>query len=568
MKGLFAFCPTHDFAMPYLAGPLLKGFVESRRADTKVTCVDLNLEFFSRQIEGYSDLLLSYRESIDGAKIAPAVRAAISHQNEALKRVRASARRHQGHTWSLRNYRSPLDRQVFARCLEYAQGNTPYDELYREFLDRYRSPDFLAASITVEDQIQPTFRLLHLAREAWPDTAIILGGNLLNRICQFMDREGLSQLCHYLTLREGELPLLGILEHLSGSALPDDPRIVDLSADELPALGALDELAPHLHTPLDVDFQADFSDLDVDAYFSPRPVLPILLSRKCYWGRCAFCTIHMAWDPSHRERAAADIVDELESLHKSTGVRHYRIVDESCPPDLLREVANSILARHLSLSFEMYGILERRFLDGGFVRLIGEAGCRQVFFGLESAEPETLVRMSKQINRTDDLDKIFRQTAEAGVHNYVFTMFGFPGEDLTAQKHTIEYIISERNIHTVVVSNFVAELEAPYSRQNAVDLHHDGLMTEKFALMRSGEKMVPVLAVGADDALRAQHEIYTQRPDLALTALLNEEARLVLTGKFGPSFAQQALADDPEISTLASEVFKTTADERIKRQLT
>jgi radical SAM superfamily enzyme YgiQ (UPF0313 family) len=497
-----------------------------------------------------------------------AVRSAVSHQNEALARVRRLAEKYPGHAWSLRNYKSPLDRQEFSSCLEYARASTPFDGLYEAFLERNPPPDFLAASITVEDQLQPTLRLLSLARQCWPRVPIIIGGNLLNRICRFMDRSQLNQLCDYLVLREGELPLLQLLGRLSGKESLGDPRVLDLLSDDLPPLASLDTLPRSLHTPLVPDFRADFSDVDIDAYFSPQPLLPILMSRKCYWGRCGFCTIHSAWDPSHRRRAAQDIAGEFAALHRGTGVTHFRVVDESCPPDLLYEVAALLDAQGLALTFEIYAILEKRFLDPEFTSRITSAGCRQIFFGLESGEQTTLSRMSKQINRTGSLDHLFGLTASAGVHNYVFTMFGFPGEDLAAQNRTIEFIIGEKNIHTAVVSNFVAELEAPYSRRNADSLLHDGRMTEKFAEIRVDGEMVPARTLGAADALRAQREIYAGRKDLALTALLNDEARLILAGRFGPDFAQRAIAEDPQIVDEISAVFKIAADERIRRQLT
>lgn len=34
---------------------------------------------------------------------------------------------------------------------------------------------------------------------------------------------------------------------------------------------------------------ADFDDYDLDAYFNPRPILPVPTSRGCYWRRCTFC---------------------------------------------------------------------------------------------------------------------------------------------------------------------------------------------------------------------------------------------------------------------------------------
>src|SRR5439155_19012362 len=129
------------------------------------------------------------------------------------------------------------------------------------------------------------------------------------------------------------------------------------------------------------------------------------------------------------------------------------------PPDLLSEVCDLMRVNPIDMRFEIYAILEKRFLDEEMVKKIGASGCRQAFWGLESTDATTIKNMSKEINRTHDVSKIFASTASNGIHNYTFTMYGFPGQDLAAQNRTIEYVISDKNIHTACVSNFSPELE-------------------------------------------------------------------------------------------------------------
>lgn len=569
MDGLFVFPPVHDFAMPYLAGPLLKGFIEQEAPDVSLICVDLNLEFFRSAISNYSTLLDSYRTDVRGRSVSRAVRAAVTHQNLALARMQHFAHDYEGHVWSLRNYRSSLDRHSFPLCMDFARTSTPFDPLYHDFLGRFPAPDFLSVSITVEDQIQPAFRLLYLARRAWPATPIILGGNLVNRICRFMDRKQMQTLCDYIILREGEIPLLTVLRQLAGRNGPNepDPRIRDLRVSSLPPMGELDSLPRDLHTKLDVDFRPDFSDLPVQSYFAPEPVLPILMSRKCYWGNCRFCTIHSAWDPSHRERDPSAITNELETSARTYGVRYFRVVDEGCPPRLLEDICGRLRSSSGICALEMYGGMERQFLDRDFVECIADGGCRHILFGLESGEPDTIRRMSKQSRRALDVSTVFKMTARNGIHNSAFAMFGFPGEGRMAQRKTIECIVTDHNIHTAVVFNFVAELESPYARANAERLLHDGSMTEKISHMRTKRGIVPVADSGARDAERALQEIYSRRADLALTALLNDEARFILADRFGPDFAQQAVAKDPEIAGELSAIVKKNVNQRIRRRL-
>ena len=569
MRGFIAFAPVHDFSMPYLAGPLLKGYIQKKDPNVNITYFDLNLQFFKSAIKNYDELLEKYRSEVNSQKVSIAVTKAIEYQNIALKHLEKYSNKHEGHSWSLRNYRSPRERQNFQECMDYAQNSSPFDTLFSEFLNDNPIPDFFSVSLTVEDQIQPTFRLLHLARSAWPNAIFILGGNLVNRICQFMDCDQLRSLCDYIILREGERPFYKLIQWLEGNIedIKDEPRIIDLKKSYLPSLGELDSLPKELHTDLNDDFLPNFDDINVYEYFCPEPFLPILTSRKCYWSRCQYCTIHSAWDPSHRERSPEAVVNEIETNIDKYGIKNFRIVDESMPPKLLEKISELIIKRKINCRFEMYGILEKKYIDEHFVEKITRAGCRQIFFGLESKDPKTINIMSKNINMTQDVDKIFNLTAIRGVHNYIFTMFGFPGEDLKAQNLTIDYIIKDLNIHTAIVSNFVAELESPFAKVNKQNLIHDGKMTEKYHKMRINGEYVSAIKTGSENAEKAQQIIYLNRPDLALTAFLNNETRAILSDRFGPAFAQQAIAEDSAIEKLLTNVNEIMMDERIRRQL-
>jgi len=570
LKTLFIFPPVHDFAMPYLAGPLLKGFLERAAPGVTVTCIDLNLEFFKHAIADYEQRLLEYREEVSSSNLSEAVRAAVNGRNKVLYSLDRFAQcNYPGHKWSLRNYKSPLERDTFSSCMEYSIQNSPYDILYRRFLEQQRKPDLCGVSLTVEDQLQPAFRLLRMIRDKWKDVPIVLGGNLVNRICRFMDRGVLAKLVDIIILREGEMPFLGLINLLRNGTSNEDPRLVVLKSSEIPIMSTLDSLPESFHTRIDIDGASpNFEDLPISDYFSAVPILPILMSRKCYWGKCEFCTIHSAWDPSHRRRSAIAIAEEIEESIALNSIRNFRVVDEACPPDLLNDVGTILRQKKIECSFVIYGILEKRFLQSKLVENIAKSGCRQIFFGLESKDSNVINSMSKQINRTHDVDKILATTAANGIHNYVFSMFGYPGESEDSRRMTVDYISSERNIHTAVISNFVAELESPFSRHNASRLFHDGRMTEKYASIETDAGSVPVLENGAEAAQRATSEIYSRRPDLALTSLLNDETRLELSRRFGPDFAQQAVADNPILPVELNNAIKQNLDERVRRRLT
>lgn len=555
--------------MPYLSAPLLKGFVEKNDPDITVKCIDLNLNFFKSAVEDYDELMDGFRTALDSSSVVRAVGASIYWQNRVISKIEDFSSKHVGHSWSHRNYVSKHDRNVFSDCISYSNLTSPFDDCYFDFFNQNSTPDFFSISLTVEDQVLPVFRLLRLTRKQWPGVPIILGGNLINRIGRFMDVIELKKICDFVILREGELPFLKVLQSIKGlnTNIEKDPKIINLQDSNIPKLGDLDSLHNELHTNLNFDFQPDFSDLDINSYLAPAPILPVLMSRKCYWGRCQFCNIHSAWDPSHRRRSSTEIFEELVQKSKIHGTKFFRVVDEGCPPDLLVDVSELILQNSLDLRFEIYGILEKRFLKEELVRKISDAGCRQIFFGLESIDPKTIKSMSKEINRTHDVEKIFKLTSSNGIHNYAFSMYGFPGQDSFAQNKTIDYIIGEKNIHTAVVSNYIAELEAPYTKENQAEFIHDGNMTERFWQRNIGGQKIKCMNSGKQDARVALHEIYTRRQDLAITSLLYDETRLVLCDKFGPDFAQQYLSVEKNLNLDINKIVRSEIEQRIERQL-
>lgn len=572
MKVDIIFPPVHDFAMPYLAGPLLKGYIQKSIPSIDVRCVDLNLSFFRSAIKGYDEFLDSYREKFSRGNLVEAVDAALEAHKTALHSLHIFSQAWRHDSWSLRNYKSSYNRQSFNDCIEYSQTElTPYDEIFEQFLEQASDTSVYCVSLTVQDQLLPVFRLMNLIKKRRPSCQVVLGGNLVSRIGQFMDLGKLSEICDYILVREGEIPLTSLLKYLAlGETEPLDPRVIRLSSStKVPSLSALDVMSRSLHTDIsDFIFHPDFSDLDTTRYFSPIPMLPSLFSRKCYWGRCEFCTIHSAWDQSYRRRSARDIADELKRSISKNNINTFRVVDEGCPPDLLTEVSRILLQEGIDLRYEIYGILEKRFLDKDRVQQYAKSGCRQIFFGLESKDPQLIQAMGKSINRTRDVGEIFASTASNGIHNYTFTMFGFPGEDQEAQDRTIEYVIQEENIHTAVVSSFIPDMESPFANKNSNILHHSGDMSENYSEITIDGKRHAMSSLGSSRAKRAQREIYTRRHDLALTALLYDETRLALSDKFGPDFAQSyCKSPSANIGKYVEMALKSAADERIDRTL-
>ncbi|HOZ56120.1 MAG TPA: radical SAM protein [bacterium] len=149
--------------------------------------------------------------------------------------------------------------------------------------------------------------------------------------------------------------------------------------------------------------------VDVDALPWPsRDLLPvcfektnyatILASRGCY-GICTFCS-NQAFERTSigsnwRGRNPTDVVDEMEGLRRSHGVRVFKFND----PNLfgpgpngrkhMVDICNEIIARKLG-ELHLMGFCRSNDIDLGVAQLMRQAGFERILIGIESANPAVL----------------------------------------------------------------------------------------------------------------------------------------------------------------------------------
>lgn len=150
---------------------------------------------------------------------------------------------------------------------------------------------------------------------------------------------------------------------------------------------------------------------DLDALPFPRRsdhleeigLASILSSRGCQ-AACAFCSIHeftkLGTVRGIRCRTPSSVVDEIEGIHRETGITHFLFIDdnffgsERSVPGRLKTIADEILRRDLpQIHFEV----SSRATDLRLVELdaLAEAGLTRVYLGLESGSDTQLRRYRK-----------------------------------------------------------------------------------------------------------------------------------------------------------------------------
>lgn len=161
---------------------------------------------------------------------------------------------------------------------------------------------------------------------------------------------------------------------------------------------------------------------------------------------CSFCTIINVQGRKSRHRSADDI-EQLIRTHSAQGVKSFFITDDNFARNKNWE---SILDRIIELKrrdrLKINIIMQVDTMCHkipNFVEKAARAGCKKVFIGLESINPESLKGASKGQNRITEYRKMLQAWKRAKVLTYAGYILGFPSDTLQSIERDIQIIQRE-----------------------------------------------------------------------------------------------------------------------------
>jgi Radical SAM superfamily len=215
---------------------------------------------------------------------------------------------------------------------------------------------------------------------------------------------------------------------------------------------------------------AKVTPFPVPPTFAPEPILWTRLSkRRCYWSRCTFCSQNAKFEtpqaPTHTEILAS--LDRV-AAYAEAGYRQFMFADEALSPSSLNLVADEIRRRGLRIKWACRSKMERAHTSDLFHRL-GESGCFEILFGLESVSPRILKLMDKV---TDGLDEervaaTFRAMTAAKVGIHVTFIAAFPSETVEEVRRTVAFVgntLSACENATFALNHFQLFPDTPIAR--------------------------------------------------------------------------------------------------------
>lgn len=301
-------------------------------------------------------------------------------------------------------------------------------------------PTLVALSAPFPGNLYSAFKCGQWIKKHYPDTKVCLGGGYANTELRSINDARVFDFIDYITLDDGEAPLMNLLEHLEGKRPADFLKRTFL---------LLDGSVTYCNTSLQPDYKQkdvgtpDYSDLPLERYLSVIEIAnpmhrlwsdgrwnKLTLAHGCYWGKCTFCDISLDYIRVYEATTAQVLVDRMETIMRQTGQAGFHFVDEAAPPALMREVALEILRRKLTVTWWTNIRFEKSF-TADLCRLLAASGCIAISGGLEVASDRLLELIKKGVT-VAQVAKVAANFTEAGIMVHAYLMYGFPTQ--TAQE--------------------------------------------------------------------------------------------------------------------------------------
>lgn len=228
---------------------------------------------------------------------------------------------------------------------------------------------------------------------------------------------------------EGEKAILKIINDKAKKRVIREERIKNI--DHLP------------FEPWDV-----FSKLSYD-YSCPwmdiKPVYTMNTSRGCPF-RCAFCSVDSIWGSKYVHMSAKRIIDEIKFLIKKYGAKGIYFREDNFTLDLKRteEFCRALIKEKINIIWACETRVSN--LTKELIKLMGKAGCRAVYLGVENGSQRILDLLNKNIT-VEQIKNVITWCKKYHIRTYCSLITGVPGETFKDYQKTQQLMYELKPYH-------------------------------------------------------------------------------------------------------------------------
>ena len=336
--------------------------------------------------------------------------------------------------------------------LAHALAATPtlVDETLKKLtisaVDR-NQPTIVLLSVPFPGSVYAAFRMAQAIKAHDPSLMTVLGGGWVNTELRELKEARVFDYFDYVTLDDGERPILALLEYLDGkrprlnlvrtyTRVDGQVRYFNNSEPDVPFA----EVGTPTWDGLPLDRYLSLLDMlnPMHRLWSDGRWNKLTVAHGCYWKKCSFCDVSLDYIGRYDGAPAELLVDRIEEIIAETGQTGFHFVDEAAPPKALKSMADELQKRNRAISWWGNIRFEKSFTPE-LCNQLADSGCIAVSGGLEVASDRLLTLMKKGVS-VDQVARVTRSFSEAGVLVHAYLMYGFPTQTVQDTVDALEYV--------------------------------------------------------------------------------------------------------------------------------
>jgi radical SAM superfamily enzyme YgiQ (UPF0313 family) len=308
-------------------------------------------------------------------------------------------------------------------------------------------PDIMLISVPFPGSVYAAFRIAQTIKAKYPKIVTVLGGGYVNTELRELAEPRVFDYFDYVTLDDGEKPLLALFEHLAGQRprlnlvrtfcrVDGQVRYFNAGEPDIP----FEEVGTPTWDGLPLDRYLSLLDMlnPMHRLWSDGHWNKLTVAHGCYWKKCSFCDVSLDYIGRYDAASASTTVDRIERIVNETGHSGFHFVDEAAPPKALRALAEELQRRNRAISWWGNIRFEKSFTPELCLQL-ADSGCIAVSGGLEVASDRLLGLMKKGVS-VDQVARVTRAFTDAGILVHAYLMYGFPTQTVQDTVDALEYV--------------------------------------------------------------------------------------------------------------------------------
>ncbi len=292
------------------------------------------------------------------------------------------------------------------------------------------SPDILGISCETPSYTSAV-KVAKIAKKINKDILVVVGGSHPTAL---PNETILVPFFDIVVRREGELTMLellntlknnGDLKKVKGIVFKKKKKII--TTPTRPLIKNLDVLP----------FPARDSLIN-EKHYSPTNMGVLISGRGCPFN-CAYCARWVKWGSVVRLRSPENVVNEIEHVQEMYGTFDFKFHDDTFTLNKKRVIKICEIIRKRKLDIIWGCVTRADRVNRTLIKKMKSAGCRWIFFGVESGSQEMLNKMRRGM-KLSQIRKAIKICKDEGLIIHASFMIGYPGESKKTLKSTFQLI--------------------------------------------------------------------------------------------------------------------------------